>query len=118
MVLPSPQDYSEAVQYPRTAFYDRELQQGTAELDQLRLPRPRSGSFATVYKILCGSRNWAVRCFLNPVSDQQERYTAIATYLSQFHLPYLVEFSFLTNGVRVGEQRYPILKRVFRESSG
>ncbi len=110
MTWPSPQDYSEAVQSPRTAFQDRELQQGSPELDHLGLPRPRSGSFATVYKILCGTRNWAVRCFLHPVSDQQERYAAISTHLEKTRLPYLVQFSFLTEGIRVARQTYPILK--------
>ncbi len=76
MAWPSPQDYNEAVQSPRTAFQEPELQQGSPELDPRGLPRPRSGSFATVYKILCGKRNWAVRCFLNPTSDHQERYAA------------------------------------------
>src|SRR5260370_9406842 len=110
MAWPSPQDYSEAVQSPRTAFQDRELQQGSPQLDHLGLPRPRSGSFATVYKILCGTRNWAVRCFLHPVSDQQERYAAISTHLEKIRLPYLVQFSFLTEGIRVARQTYPILK--------
>jgi len=110
MAWPSPQDYSEAVQNPRTAFYENELQQGTPELNQLRLPRPRSGSFATVYKILAGPRNWAIRCFLHPVSDQQERYASISAHLAKIRLPYLVQFSFLAQGIRVAKQTYPILK--------
>ena len=110
MAWPSPQDYSEAVQYPKTAFSENELQQGKPELNQLGLPRPRSGQFATVYKILCGKRNWAVRCFLNPVSDQQERYAAISAHLAKAQLAYLVQFSFLRQGIRVGQQTYPILK--------
>jgi hypothetical protein len=110
MAWPSPQDYSEAVQSPRTAFQERELQQGSPELNHLGLPRPRSGSFATVYKILSGTRNWAVRCFLYPVSDQQERYEEISRHLATIRLPYLVQFSFLPQGMRVGKQTYPILK--------
>src|SRR5713226_1359764 len=110
MSWPSSQDYSEAVQNPRTAFYENELQQGTPELNQLGLPRPRSGSFATVYKILAGPRNWAIRCFLHPVSDQQERYASISAHLAKIRLPYLVQFSFLAQGIRVAKQTYPILK--------
>ena len=110
MPWPSPQDYSEAVQNGRTAFYDIELQHGNAELDKFGLPRPRSGSFATVYKILSGTPNWAVRCFLHRVSDQQERYAAISSHLAKIHLPYLVRFSFLPQGIRVANQTYPILK--------
>ncbi len=110
MAWPSPQDYSEAVQNPRTAFYDLELQQGSPQLNRLGLPRPRSGSFATVYKILSGTRNWAVRCFLHPVSDQQERYGEISAHLAKIRLPYLVQFNFLTQGIKVPKQVCPILK--------
>jgi hypothetical protein len=81
MDWPTPQDYSEAVQNPRLAFGDPELQAGRPELDRLGLPRPRSGSFATVYKIECAAKNWAVRCFLRNVPDQQQRYAAIFNYL-------------------------------------
>jgi hypothetical protein len=110
MSWPSPQDYSEAVQNAKTAFYEIELQQGTPELNKLGLPRPRSGSFATVYKILSATRNWAVRCFLHPVSDQQERYAEISKHLEKIRLPYIVQFMFLTQGIRIGKQTYPILK--------
>ena len=98
------------MQNPRTAFYDAELQEGTPELNRLGLPRPRSGSFATVYKILSGTSNWAVRCFLHPVSDQQERYAEVSAHLAKIRLPYLVQFSFLTQGIRAPKQTYPILK--------
>jgi serine/threonine protein kinase len=110
MTWPSPQDYSEAVQNPRTAFYESDLQRGTAEVDKLGLPRPRSGSFAIVYKILAGTRNWAVKCFLHPVLDQQERYAAISTHLAKTRLPYLIQFSYLAQGIRAAKQTYPILK--------
>lgn len=110
MSWPTPQDYSEAVQHPAGAFYDDELRTGHVETNPLGLPRPRSGAFAVVYKLLCASRSWAVRCFSFPVSDQQERYAAIGTYLAGVHQAYLVQFGFLTRGIRIGGQPYPILK--------
>lgn len=110
MAWPSPQEYSEAVQNPKSAFSEPDLRDGYAELDRSGLPRPRSGSFATVYKILSQRRNWAVKCFVAPVSDQQERYARISAHLAKVNLSYLVQFSFLPRGIKVNNQIYPILK--------
>src|SRR5665213_949728 len=110
MPWPSGQDYSETVQNPKAVFSDQELCEGRPECDRLGLPRPRSGSFATVYKILGTRRNWAVECFLNPVLDQQERYSEISAHLERVDLPYLVQFRFLVEGIRVASKAYPILK--------
>ena len=110
MPWPTPQDYNEAIQNPNYAFADPELQSGHAELDQLGLPRPRTGGFASVYRMQCGTRHWAVRCFLRDFSDQQNRYAAISDHLSRMRVPYTVGFTFLRQGIRVRGQWYPILK--------
>lgn len=110
MAWPTPQDFREAVQSPRLAFSDTELQAGVPELDRLGLPRPWSGAFATVYRLRCAGRSWAVRCFLHPLSDEQERYAAISATLASLKLPALVDCRFVVNGVRVGARWYPILK--------
>jgi len=110
MAWPTPQDFREAVQSPRLAFSDPELQAGVPELDRLGLPRPWSGAFATVYRLRCAGRSWAVRCFLHPLSDEQERYAAISSTLTSLKLPALVACRFVANGVRVGGRWYPILK--------
>ncbi|HEY9717296.1 MAG TPA: hypothetical protein V6C69_07505, partial [Trichormus sp.] len=67
---PSPQNYSEAVQTPQSSFSDPELQNGSAEVNPLGLPKSISGNFASVYCFDCGSRKVAVRCFLQKVEDQ------------------------------------------------
>src|SRR5262249_5553213 len=110
MAWPTPPDYSEAIQNPKIAFSESDLRDGHPELDNLGLPRPRSGAFATVFKMLTAQKNWAVKCFLNPVSDQQDRYSEIGTYLEKIKIPYLVQFRFLGQGIRVARQSYPILK--------
>ncbi|HID99184.1 MAG TPA: DUF1566 domain-containing protein [Thiotrichaceae bacterium] len=116
MAWPTAQDYSEAVQNPRLNFQDASLKTGQVELTPLGLPRPRSGNFATVYRMHCGQHNWAVRCFLRNVTDQQERYAAISEYfarlkrLGRIQLPYMVDFEFLEKGIKVNGQWYPILK--------
>lgn len=111
MAWPTPQEYNEAIQNPPTAFTDPELRSGQPVLTPLGLPRPITGNFASVYQMVCtNQRVWAVRCFLRDFDDHQERYAAISQHLAQFNLPYMVNFTFLADGIRVGGNRYPILK--------
>jgi hypothetical protein len=110
MSWPTPQDYNEAIQNPKVCFGDEELRQGTPELTPLGLPKPISGAFASVYQMNCGSRRWAVRCFLREVSDHQARYQAISAHLLAARLPSTVGFEFLNRGIRIRGEWYPILK--------
>jgi serine/threonine protein kinase len=107
---PTPQDYREAIQNPQICFQDPELQSGRPELDKLGLPRPISGSFASVYKIKCGEREWAVRCFTNNVRDQKVRYDAISLHLSAVNLPYIVPFEYLSEGININGIWFPVVK--------
>lgn len=111
MAWPTPQEYNEAIQNPATAFVDPELRAGKPVLTPLGLPRPITGGFATVYQMVCAAqRVWAVRCFLRDFGDHQERYAAISAHLAQANAPYMVNFAFLTDGIRVGGRLYPVLK--------
>lgn len=110
MPWPTPQDYNEAVQNPQLNIDDPELRAGTPELTPLGLPRAITGGFASVYRLQSGGRDWAVRCFLREVPDQQERYAAIGRHLAAAKLPYTVGFAFLPEGIRVGGRPYPLLK--------
>jgi hypothetical protein len=107
---PSPSDYQDTVQNPRVAFSDPVLRDGTVVRDALGLPKPISGSFATVYQVDHAGRRYAVRCFLRHVPDIAQRYAAISAYLKQVSLPYTVEFNFLSQGIRLRGQWFPILK--------
>ncbi len=110
MSWPTPQDYNEAIQNPRTCFGDEELRVGTPELTPLGLPKPISGAFASVYQMNCAKGRWAVRCFLREVSDHQARYQAISEHLQKVKLPSTVGFEFLSQGIRIRGTWYPILK--------
>ncbi|NLE74294.1 MAG: hypothetical protein GX604_06680 [Actinobacteria bacterium] len=110
MAWPAPEDYYEAIQNPKFAFADKELQQGHPELTSYGLPRPISGNFASVYRMQCGQRDWAVKCFLREFKDQQQRYEAIDEHLARVQLPYTVGCTFLHQGIKVRGQWYPILK--------
>lgn len=110
MPWPTPQDYNEAIQNPQLSFSDPELQGGKPELTPLGLPRPITGGFASVYRMHCGQRDWAVRCFLREFADQQQRYEAISKHLITVKLPYTIGFHFLSRGIKIRGQWYPILK--------
>lgn len=110
MAWPSLSDYSEALQNPRYAFSDLELQNGTVIVNKLGQPRPVSGNFATVFQVQSGNRTWAVRCFSREITDQKDRYDAISQHLKQYRLPFMVGFQYLTQGIRVGGRWYPIVK--------
>jgi hypothetical protein len=110
MLWPSPQDYNEAVQNPQLCFSDPELQEGEPELTALMLPKAISGGFASVYRMQCQEKDWAVRCFLRHFADQQERYLQVTNQLEELKLPYTVGFKFLHEGIKVRDKWYPILK--------
>lgn len=112
MPWPLSQDYNEAIQNPRSSFGDPELQQGSAVVTALGLPRPLSGNFADVYEVACpatGGR-WAVKCFTREVPGLRDRYAAVSRHLYRARLPFTVEFSYQEQGVRIRGQWYPVLK--------
>ncbi len=110
MAWPNPADYQEAIQHPELCFADPELKGGAPLTDRWGLPKPVSGAFASVYRVDFRGEKHAVRCFLRDVPDFERRYALISEYLSKAHLPYMVEFKYLKQGIRVRGQWYPILK--------
>ncbi len=104
-------DFTIAVQNPHLCFGDPDLKQASTAKNSRGRVLLWSGNFATVYKLTKGNRSWAVRCFTRiPQSDVQQRYRLISEYLSQHPIPYLVDFEFLTQGILVKGEWYPILK--------
>ena len=110
MAWPMSQDYNEAIQNPAGSFSDPELKQGEAVCNAMGLPVPCSGNFADVYALQTPQRKWAVKCFTRQIPGLRERYIEISKYLSQVNLPFMVEFKFLNEGIRVRGQWYPVLK--------
>ncbi len=111
MSWPLSQDYNEAIQDSRSSFRDAELRAGEAVTNALGIPIPRSGNFADVYEVRCRSgARWAVKCFTREVHGLRERYAEISKYLRQVNLPFIVDFQYLQEGIRVRSQWYPVLK--------
>jgi len=110
MAWPTMSDYQETIQNPNTCFLDHELKNGTPILSNLGLPKPIAGGFACVYQMICGPHNYAVRCFLTKQLDLEKRYKIISDYLREINLPYMVGFEFISQGISVNGQWFPILK--------
>ena len=105
-------DYQEAVQAPSICFSDSELKSGTPVLNNLGLPRPICGQFASVYELQKGSSCWAVKCFLRNIPDLHSRYAKIAAHLEKCGLPYFITFEYLQKGIRVHGKFFPIVKMI------
>lgn len=112
MTWPTSQDWNEAIQNPRTAFSDADLQASQPVLTALGMPRPFSGNFADVYQVTGpDGRAWAIKCFTRPVpSDMERRYATIAGHLNQAQLPFTIPFQYLPQGIRSRGQIYPVVK--------
>lgn len=110
MKWPNHADYAEAIQNPGLCFQRPELQAGTVATTPLGLPRALSGNFASVYEITSGGVSHAVRCFVRQVTNQQDRYAALARHLAQCELPCMVPFEFIERGIHVQDRWFPIVK--------
>ncbi len=112
MSWPLSQDYNEAIQDPRANLSDAELRTGQAATNALGMPRPRSGNFADVYEFHCPTTNnkWALKCFTRPAAGLRERYSEISRALQELRLPFMVDFQYLEQGIRVRKDWYPLLK--------
>jgi hypothetical protein len=53
---------------------------------------------------------FAVRCFIRPVTNQQQRYDALSQHLHGIWLPALVDYAYLPQGIRVRGQWYPVVR--------
>ncbi len=111
MTWPLSQDYNEAIQSPASNFADPDLRRGEAVTNKLGLPMPYSSNFADVYQVRCrdGGR-WAVKCFTREAPGLRERYQEISRRLRSVKLPFIVDFTYLEQGIRVLGKWYPVLK--------
>ena len=113
MPWPNVTDFTGAIQSPSLCFEDQELKKGKPTYHPARgTPLVYSGNFASVYPVTNTNRNrkFAVRCFTRELRDQETRYRCLNDYLRSILPPYLVEFDFHRQGIRVKGEWYPIVK--------
>jgi hypothetical protein len=110
MPLPRGDEYNQAVQTPRTSFYDSDLKLCQVETTPLGLPKPYSGGFTTTYRLSNHQSSWAVRCFTREIRELQRRYQAIGNFLTLNNSKYFVDARYLEQGIKIGANAYPIIK--------
>lgn len=111
MDWPNPQDYNEAIQFPSSCFADPHLRASKVELTAMGLPRPVSGAFTNVYKLVGADGTvQAVRCFHTDIADLTYRYSKILEVLSKLQVDWLINTEFIEQGIKVGGNWYPIVK--------
>ncbi|MBY0549915.1 MAG: hypothetical protein K2W95_21760 [Candidatus Obscuribacterales bacterium] len=116
MSWPTPQDFNEALQSPHISFVDAQLRDGQVSLDQLGLPRPITGAFASVYRVKSrDGKDWAVRCFLHSIRDQNTRYAALSHFICNDTLDFTTPFQFLERGISIRNEWFPLLKMTWVE---
>jgi hypothetical protein len=115
MAWPQLDDYRTAIQNTSMCFDDPDLKNGIVSVDRLGLPKVSSGNFACVYEVKSGGQRWAVRVFNKEVTDQQVRYDQISNHLAAVLPPYMVSFKFITRGIMVRGNWYPIVKMGWAE---
>ncbi|MCE9563861.1 MAG: hypothetical protein K8U57_17605 [Planctomycetes bacterium] len=120
MRWPSSREYNEAVQDPAFSFKDADLRSAEVAANAHGLPVARSGGFADVYQFRSAAgESWAVKCFTREVSELHRRYQAISEHLATARetssLPFMVEFQYLDDDIRIGPTRYPVVKMAWVE---
>ena len=74
-----------------------------------------SGGFSRVYPIKVASNTFALRCWVKDVGNLKNRYRKISAYLKKVHLPYFVDFEYVSEGVLVNGIKYPITRMEWAE---
>ena len=108
---PSARHFTEVIQCPSVCFTAPLLRTTLPAVDRLGMPIVTSGQFAYVYKLKSthGEGDFAVRCFRGYLGDRDQRYRTLLNHVHTSPAPYLTEFSYASEGIMVGAQRYPIL---------
>ena len=110
-VWPASRDYVEAIQNPRSSFFEPDLADLIPAVDKFGMPIVSSGQFAYVFKLNSPAQriSVAVRCFRGFEADRHRRYRAIDSFLNTVNLPALAKFEYTKDGIGIHGKRYPIL---------
>jgi hypothetical protein len=110
MKWPTHTDYQDSIQDPAACFSEPDLKAGALRTDALGLPRVLSGNFASVYELTCPTGRNAIRCFVRQVPGQQARYARLSQHLATVSLNCLVRFDYVSKGILVHGEWYPIVR--------
>ena len=103
-------DYSSALQNPHVCFADGRLFGCQATMRRGQFPLVYSGNFAAVYRVSLDGREFAIRCFVRPLTDQMRHYSELSAFLQGLSSPIFVPFEYLDDAMLIRGTRYPVLK--------
>ena len=107
---PMPGDYTTAVQNPQSCFIDHELKSAKVTSFRSGMPRRWCGRFAIVYQLHSPKRKLAVRCFIKPVSNQQQqRYRLLHEHIIKVRIPALSVPVYLNQGIWLSGKPHPVV---------
>lgn len=116
--MPDLSAFNDAVQVP--ALYHQSLgdiRNGQLLCNALGLPVPSSGNFAVVYQTSSQGKKHALRCFIKPAADQEERFRYIAEHLQRYPCAHFVDFQFHSQGLLVGGHWQPLMVMEWRDGT-
>jgi hypothetical protein len=111
--FPSPDQYQRAV--AARAFADADLRAGRPADGLFGLPQLICGAFAAVFPFHAAGSKCALRCFLTPSPEREERYRHADEALRRAGLPSLLPFEYQPRGIHVDGEWYPLLKMAWAE---
>ncbi len=111
MHWPRRADYTQAVRdYPDISIKDGKLKGGKPRYGKDGFLISFAGGFSIVFPIEMVSQIYALRCWTQEVGNAEFRYKEISTYLKQVGLPYFVDFEYVSEGILINGEKYPITR--------
>src|SRR5262249_7056005 len=96
-LLPNRKKYNDALMTPDKCFKDPELQRAQQLIKKNGEPFYMSGQFAIVYKLKCGERHLAFKCWTVDIGNASRIYKEITDHLraKKEESPYFITFDYL-----------------------
>ena len=111
MYWPGTNDYASALIKSGSCFSDPDLVAGVVDYHKAGgVPQTITGNFACIYRVKGKDKNWAIKCFLRNIIDQEYRYTELENHLKRFCIENTIGFKYLANGISINGNWYPIVK--------
>jgi len=110
MAYPSLEQYNEALQAPHLYLLDAQLKNAKVKTSGLGMPLALCGGFALTYSIESAGKRYALRCFHKEAPELERRYQRISQRIKQLSSPYFLPFDFISDGIRINGNVYPLVK--------
>ena len=116
MLWPNGIDYKLAIDsFPDISILDSTLKSGNLQRGANNDLIFYVGEFAIVFPIETVSNTFALRCWIKDTGDAETRYREISDYLGQWGLPYFVDFAYVSEGILVNANKYPVTRMEWAE---